>query len=105
MSKKLKPIPAFANEEEERLFWETHDSFDYVDWDNTVRVGFPNLKPPRRRRRLLLWAIQTRIDLLSVSKIPSRYLHGRFLEGCLRGNQTSVLGVGGQGERLQGHCS
>ena len=44
MPKKLKPIPAFANEEEERIFWETHDSFDYVDWDNAVRVRLPNLK-------------------------------------------------------------
>jgi hypothetical protein len=44
MRKKLKPIPSFASEEEERLFWETHDSFDYVDWDNAVRVRFPNLK-------------------------------------------------------------
>lgn len=48
MRKKLKPIPSFANEsfaneKEERLFWETHDSFDYVDWDNAVRVRFPNL--------------------------------------------------------------
>ena len=45
MPKKLKPIPSFANEEEERLFWQTHDSFDYVDWDKAVRVRFPNLKP------------------------------------------------------------
>ena len=44
MPKKLKPIPAFTSEEEERLFWETHDSFDYVDWDNAVRVRLPNLK-------------------------------------------------------------
>jgi hypothetical protein len=44
MRKKLKPIPSFASEEEERLFWETHDSFDYVDWDKAVRVRFPNLK-------------------------------------------------------------
>ena len=44
MRKKLKPIPSFATEEEERLFWETHDSTDYVDWDNAVRVRFPNLK-------------------------------------------------------------
>ena len=44
MRKKLKPIPSFANEEEERRFWETHDSFDYVDWDNALRVRFPNLK-------------------------------------------------------------
>ena len=44
MRKKLKPIPAFNSEEEERTFWETHDSFDYVDWDNAVRVRFPNLR-------------------------------------------------------------
>ncbi len=44
MPKKLKPIPAFATEEEERLFWETHDSADYVDWDNAVRVRLRNLK-------------------------------------------------------------
>ena len=44
MPKKLKPIPAFANEEEERAFWEAHDSFDYVDWDNAVRVRLPNLE-------------------------------------------------------------
>ena len=44
MPKKLKPIPSFANEEEERLFWETHDSFDYVDWDNAVRVRLPSLR-------------------------------------------------------------
>ena len=44
MSKNLKPIPSFESEEEERHFWETHDSFDYVDWDNAVRVRLPNLK-------------------------------------------------------------
>ncbi len=49
MRKKLKPIPTFANEEEERRFWETHDSFDYVDWDNAVRVRFPNLKFSQER--------------------------------------------------------
>ena len=44
MPKKLKSIPRFASEEEERRFWETHDSTDYVDWDNAVRVRFPSLK-------------------------------------------------------------
>jgi predicted DNA binding CopG/RHH family protein len=42
---KLKPIPAFKNEAEERKFWETHDSTDYVDWSKAQRVRFPNLKP------------------------------------------------------------
>jgi predicted DNA binding CopG/RHH family protein len=45
MASKLKPIPAFANEAEERRFWETHDSTDYVDWTKAVHVRLPNLKP------------------------------------------------------------
>ena len=40
----MKEIPKFQNEEEERTFWETHDSSDYVDWSTAQRVVFPNLK-------------------------------------------------------------
>ncbi|MBV9756044.1 MAG: hypothetical protein JO047_03245 [Alphaproteobacteria bacterium] len=32
MRKGLKPIPRFKDEAEERRFWETHDSAEYVDW-------------------------------------------------------------------------
>ena len=42
---KRKPIPAFKSETEERKFWETHDSTDYVDWSKASRARFPNLKP------------------------------------------------------------
>ena len=42
---KLKPMPRFKNEAEERKFWETHDSVEYVDWSKADRVRFPNLKP------------------------------------------------------------
>lgn len=43
--KVLKPIPKFAAEAEERAFWETHDTAEYVDWSH-ARVGvFPDLKP------------------------------------------------------------
>ena len=45
MSKTLKPIPDFKSESEERAFWETHDSVDYVDWSKAERVRLPNLKP------------------------------------------------------------
>lgn len=44
MDKQLKPIPIFASEAEERAFWETHDSTEYVDWDNAQLVTFPNLR-------------------------------------------------------------
>ena len=36
MKKKLKPIPRFANEAEERRFWETHDSTDYRSEERRV---------------------------------------------------------------------
>lgn len=39
MSKRLKPIPSFTTEAEERAFWETHDSTDYVDWSKATAVS------------------------------------------------------------------
>jgi len=45
MKSKLKPIPKFRTEAEERGFWETRDSTGYVDWAQAQRVRFPNLKP------------------------------------------------------------
>ncbi len=44
--KKLKKIPDFKNEGEEREFWAKHDSTEYVDWDKAIlNPIFPNLKP------------------------------------------------------------
>jgi len=45
MNKRLKPVPDFVSEAEERTFWETHDSADYVDWSKAQRAVLPNLKP------------------------------------------------------------
>jgi hypothetical protein len=45
MKKPLKPIPKFANEDEERKFWEQHESSEYIDWGKTQSVVMPNLKP------------------------------------------------------------
>lgn len=41
----LKAIPKFKSEQEERKFWMTHDSTEYVDWSKAKRVMFPKLKP------------------------------------------------------------
>lgn len=45
MSKTLKPVPTFANEAEERAFWQANDTTDYVDWSEAKTVRLPNLKP------------------------------------------------------------
>ena len=44
MRRKLKPIPKFRDEDEERDFWATADSSEYFDWSKAERVIFPNLK-------------------------------------------------------------
>lgn len=40
-----KQIPKFKNENEEREFWDDHDSTAYIDWAKGKRVTLPNLKP------------------------------------------------------------
>jgi predicted DNA binding CopG/RHH family protein len=41
----MKRIPQFKSEEEERDFWKTHDSSEYVDWKKAERITLANLKP------------------------------------------------------------
>lgn len=45
MKKKLKKIPQFRSEKQEREFWEKNDSTDSIDWKKGERASFPNLKP------------------------------------------------------------
>lgn len=61
MSKKLKEIPKFANEAEEREFWLAHDTTDYLDWSKAKKVTFPNLKLTTQSisLRLPLWMLES----------------------------------------------
>ncbi|MCB0176292.1 MAG: BrnA antitoxin family protein [Anaerolineae bacterium] len=54
MAKELKEIPTFKNEDEEREFWATHDSAEYVDWDKAEAVVLPKLKPSTKTISLRL---------------------------------------------------
>lgn len=45
MKAKIKKIPTFKTEDEEREFWATHSSLDYFDLSTARRMTFPNLKP------------------------------------------------------------
>ncbi len=44
MKRVLKRIPKFKNEKEERGFWQTHDSTEYVEYKSLENWRFPNLK-------------------------------------------------------------
>ncbi|MEO8118979.1 MAG: CopG family antitoxin [Rhodoferax sp.] len=45
MKKQLKTIPKFADEVQERAFWDANDSTDHLDWSKAKKVTLPNLKP------------------------------------------------------------
>jgi predicted DNA binding CopG/RHH family protein len=62
MKKKLKTIPKFKTEAEERTFWEGHDSMEYIDWSPAKNVRFPNVKPSTQ-------AISLRLPLSLLEKI------------------------------------
>jgi len=51
---KVKKVPTFKTEQEEREFWETHDSSDYVDWAKAESVSLSNLKPSTKTISLRL---------------------------------------------------
>jgi len=51
---KLKKIPDFETEREEREFWESHDSSEYLDLSKAQRAIFPNLKPSTKTISLRL---------------------------------------------------
>ncbi len=51
---KRKKIPDFKTEQEEREFWENHDSSEYLDLSKAERAILPNLKPSTKTISLRL---------------------------------------------------
>jgi predicted DNA binding CopG/RHH family protein len=85
----------FKNEDEEREFWATHDSTNYLDWSKASRVLFPNLKPTARLISIRLpdTMIQELKSLANKWDIPYQSLLKMFLaeriEKELRPTQSS----------------
>jgi len=52
--KKMKRVPRFKTEEEEREFWRTHDSSEYLEWDNATEITLAKLKPSTKTISLRL---------------------------------------------------
>ena len=47
MNKPTKVIPVFANEAQERAYWEAHDSTQHLDWSKAV--SYTHLTLPTNR--------------------------------------------------------
>ncbi len=50
----IKQIPNFETEDEERAFWATHDSTDYLNWSEAKPVTLARLKPSTKTISLRL---------------------------------------------------
>jgi predicted DNA binding CopG/RHH family protein len=68
---KLKKIPKFKSEDEEREFWGTHDSCEYIDWSKAKRVTFSKLQPSAqtislRLPRLMITELKSAADKIDI---------------------------------------
>lgn len=88
MGKPLKAVPKFASEAEERAFWESHDSTEYLDWSKARKAVLPNLKPTTKTISLRL--PQHLLDSLKAAAnardVPYQSLIKVWLQEKLRGH-------------------
>ena len=88
MNKPTEPLPKFANEAQERAYWEIHDSTAHVDWSKARKVTLPNLKPTTKTISLRL--PQHLLDSLKVAAnardVPYQSLIKVWLQEKLHGH-------------------
>ena len=86
-------MPEFKIEDEEREFWATHDSSEYVDWNKFKRAVFPNLKPSTRAISLRLPAsmLAELRQLANQRDVPYQSLIKIFLRERIDAEYTRTL--------------
>ncbi|HXG85920.1 MAG TPA: BrnA antitoxin family protein [Pyrinomonadaceae bacterium] len=82
MPKKLKEIPVFKSETEERAFWSKENSTDYVDWETAETHVLPKLKPTTRTISLRISEAMLEKIRLAANKrdVPYQSLIKMFLK-------------------------
>jgi len=81
MNKKLKQIPNFKNEDEERDFWDKADSTGYFDWSKARHVIFPNLQLTKKPISLRITeSLLARVKMLANKKdMPYQTLMKQYI--------------------------
>ncbi|MDT8390842.1 MAG: BrnA antitoxin family protein [Lentisphaeria bacterium] len=82
----MKRLPTFKNEAEERRFWQTHDSTEYVNWSEAEPLVLPELKPSTKSISLRLpESMLEQLKLLAHKQdVPYQSLVKMFLAERLR---------------------
>ncbi|PIZ48177.1 hypothetical protein CO180_04320 [candidate division WWE3 bacterium CG_4_9_14_3_um_filter_41_6] len=80
--KKKNSIPQFASEQEERAYWQKHDSAAVIDWSNAKRAIFSELKPTTQSISIRLpESLLTNLKVLANKKdVPYQSLLKTYLE-------------------------
>lgn len=84
--RKLKPIPDFKNEDEERDFWASHEIVDYVDTSRPIEMDLSHLKPSTQTITLRVPEGMVR-DLKSIANkhdVPYQSLIKMYLAKMIR---------------------
>ncbi len=88
-TKARKPVPRFKSEAEERAFWDTHDTTEFVDWDAARETTLPRLKPSTQTISLRLPAgMLADLKVLANKRdVPYQSLLKMFLADRIAGEQ------------------
>lgn len=91
--KNLKQLTQFKSEEEERKFWDTHDSAEYIDWSKAKLMQFPNLKPSTRTVTIRLpeGLLHSLKVLANKKDVPYQSLMKMFLAEKVRDEGTASV--------------
>ncbi len=84
--KKLKQIPNFKTEDEERDFWDKADSTDYFDWSKAKHAIFPNLQLTKKPISLRITeSLLTRVKMMANKKdMPYQTLMKQYISKGLQ---------------------
>ena len=82
MPKKLREIPNFKSEDEEREFWAEENSTDYIDWNSAELKTLARLKPTTRTISLRISEAMLEKIRLAANKrdVPYQSLIKMFLK-------------------------
>ncbi len=91
---KKKKIPKFKNEAQEREFWSSHDSSEYIEWNSGERLILPALKPSLKTISLRLPEnLLNELKLLANKKdVPYQSLLKMFLAERVQVELGKMLG-------------
>ena len=90
--KRLKKIPKFKNEDEERDFWAKVDSSEYFDFSKFKRARFPKLKLSTETISLRVpkWLLDDIKILANRRDVPYQSLIKVYLDKAVREDQRSL---------------